>query len=341
MASGRSPTPATSSDGRSAKSQHDLELQRKRARDRKSQQAMRDRNKWAIDNLTEQVKYYTTALEHSTKDLGLLSAKIGELEEENEHLRVQNAALQLSLMGDGPQNLSGEVLSPDSTPIPPWERPTNVVRPTCLSDQILQDFVDSRRRNSVSLLPGSPIQASNYPSKPNLCSLINKEERATDEISNMVGDIVRSYTEIETLPKKVAVHCVMWALLKWMVLLDEESWNNLPVWLRPTESQTSIPHAAWIDRIPWPSARDYLIAHPNISLDHFAGTYSTSFFVRWEYNAAHVVVTTENSDGTKEIIPNPIYEEHVRQLHNWNVGHFFCQTFPEIAKLIEQDTQLS
>ena len=36
-----------------------------------------------------------------------------------------------------------------------------------------------------------------------------------------------------------------------MVLLDKQSWDLMPEWLRPVQSQLTIRHNAWIDRIPW------------------------------------------------------------------------------------------
>lgn len=36
-----------------------------------------------------------------------------------------------------------------------------------------------------------------------------------------------------------------------MVLLDKQSWDLMPDWLRPVPSQLTTPHSAWIDRIPW------------------------------------------------------------------------------------------
>lgn len=91
-------------------SPRDLELQRKRARDRKSQQAMRDRNKYTIQSLSEQVACLSAALEERTQACDVLEAKLGFLETENAQLRTQNAALQLSLMGrDG---LEGDGQSP-------------------------------------------------------------------------------------------------------------------------------------------------------------------------------------------------------------------------------------
>ena len=74
-----------------------IELERKRARDRKSQQAMRDRTRWTIANLTEQVAFLTQVLDERTCDVSVLDSRLRILETENAHLRTQNAALQLSL----------------------------------------------------------------------------------------------------------------------------------------------------------------------------------------------------------------------------------------------------
>lgn len=321
----------------SAMGKRDTDLERKRARDRKSQQAMRDRAKWNIQNLTEQVNVLSKALEDQSLHTGQLTQRVQHLESENEHLRVQNAALRLSLLGDGSRIDSGQ----DTLPVPVWKLPPNNVAPKNPSDTILQGAVNERRRRRASIMSNAPSPATpeslnltTYPTKANLCALIDKELRADDEISNIVSDIIRSYTEIETLPNQVAVGYVMTTLLKWQILLDEVSWNQIPEWLRPTTSQLSTPHPAWIDRMPWPQLRNYLIAHPQITLDDVAAAYSSSFFIRWQYDPMHVLITVD--EHSKNVVINPIYEEHIRQLKNWGLGDRFRKKFPEISALIEE-----
>ncbi|KAM0277421.1 hypothetical protein ACHAQH_005783 [Verticillium albo-atrum] len=324
-------------DGSSSITSKELEIQRKRARDRKSQQAMRDRNKWTIDNLTEQVAMLTQTVEERTHETEMLSRRVEILEGENSQLRTQNAALHLSLMGRGDSTTpcSGLlVLSRD-----PWEMAPKNTPSTCLADEILQGFVTSVRTDNFLSTTSAIERAAAYTLKPKLCSLIEPNRRTQDDISNVVADIVRSYPEIETLPKQVAVFWNMALLLKWMVLLDEQSWDLMPAWLRPTSSQRETHHAAWIDRIPWPRAREYLIAHPDITLDDWAAPYSSSFGVSWPYDPSLVVITSMAADinGTEFSI-NPVYEEHLRQLRNWTVGDVFRQRFPDISQLIDEDT---
>lgn len=227
-------SPETYSDHQSP-AQKEIELQRKRARDRKSQQAMRDRNKWTVHSLSEQVAFLTRSLDERMRDISLLDARLGMLETENAQLRTQNAALQLSMMGR------------TEPPVPhlakarePWQIAPLNIAPSCIADEILQNAIKKTDTNSGS-----------FQLKPNLASLLYKDERTEDEISNVVGDIVRSYTEIETLPKQVAVFYVMAVLFKWTVLLDKPSYDLMPEWLRPMPVQLTVPHAAWVDRIPW------------------------------------------------------------------------------------------
>jgi hypothetical protein len=320
-------------------SKRDIDLERKRARDRKSQQAMRDRAKWTVHNLTEQVNTLTRTLEEQSGCAAQLNQRVQHLETENEQLKVQNAALRLRLLGEGSQGRNGS-----GSNVPVWQIPPNNTAPSNLVDSILQGVVNTRRASrrpslaSTAPSPASPESpnASNYPLKPNLCALIDKDLRADDDISNTVGDIVKSYTEIETLPNQVAVAYIITTLLRWQTLLDEMSWNQIPDWLRPTQAQLAIPHAAWIDRVPWPKMRDYLIAHPEISLDDLAAAYSSSFFVRWQYDPSHVLITI--NEQSKVVITNPIYEEHIRQLKNWAVGERFQKNFPQMAKLADQET---
>jgi hypothetical protein len=88
--------------------------------------------------------------------------------------------------------------------------PLNVL-PTCLADQILQRFIESRRLSSISFEALDQSEAAeglnlNYFLDPN-------PYESADTISHIVTDIVRTYTEIDTLPKQVACLYVIDKLL--------------------------------------------------------------------------------------------------------------------------------
>lgn len=138
----------------------------------------------------------------------------------------------------------------------------------------------------------------------------------------------------------------------------------MPTWLRPVPLQLQVEHPAWIDRIPWPSARIYLINNPGITFDYFVSYYSSSFQVSWPYDHSHVFISLSQkkdsrpeaafndwflppngaqSDETTEpenTILNPVFEQHLRQLKNWSVSGSFQRQFPELSALIESDSRL-
>ncbi|KAF1974286.1 hypothetical protein BU23DRAFT_531782 [Bimuria novae-zelandiae CBS 107.79] len=324
-----SPSDTTSPAGTSRTAQDYENLEKKRARDRKSQKAMRERTKWNIQVLTQQVEHLTRALKTEAQQKNELYERWLAVSEENEHLRVQKAALQLRLLGDG-QSPPGTALSPSSL-APHQMIPLNT-SPSCISDQILQTFVASKWEAYTSQTAG---RIESYPEKPDLSALFDaRPNRNIDETSSIVGDIVRSYKEIDTLPKQVAVHYIMSSLLKWWMLRTKANFEAMPDWLRPEQVQLEQPHPSWVDRIPWPKIRAYLIDHPEVKFDDFASAYSTSFDIKWDYDPKNVTITC-TKDGRDEISINPIYEEHVRQLKNWTVTGVFRRRFPEMTEIID------
>ncbi|KAJ4286771.1 hypothetical protein N0V90_013023 [Kalmusia sp. IMI 367209] len=324
-----SPSDTTSPASTSRPIQDYENLEKKRARDRKSQKAMRERTKYNIQCLTQQVEQLTRALDMETREKNDLYNRFIAVSDENDHLRVQKAALQLRLLGNGQSPPGGA--SPSSTLAPYEAMPLNT-SPTCMSDHILQTFVASRWETYAFQTSG---RVKSYPDKPDLSALLDaRPNRNVDETSSIVGDIIRSYNEIDTLPKKVAVHYIMSTLMKWQVLRTQASFEAMPEWLRPEPIQLERPHASWIDRIPWPKVREYLIDHPEVKFDDFASAYSTSFNIKWNYNPESVIMTAFN-DEKSGILINPVYEEHLRQLKNWTVEGVFRRRFPDMTEIID------
>jgi hypothetical protein len=297
---------------------------------------MRERAKWSMQCLTDQVAALTQALQNETREKEDLMGRFLAVSEELDHLRVQKAALQLRLLGNGgtPPMQVTDGSSPNV--VAPHEAIPLNTAPSTMSDQILQTFAEARWE-AYTFRSHARVEA--YPEKPDLSALFDgRPNRIIDDTSAVVGDIVRSYTEINTLPKQVAVHYIMSTLMKWQVLRNKASYDQIPEWLRPLPCQVQKAHASWIDRVPWPNVRQYLIDHPDIFFDDFAGAYSTSFRIRWDYDPSHVIITTAAADGGGILI-NPIYEEHIRQLRNWTVGDVFRRKFPELSTLVDVYSQ--
>lgn len=218
------------------------QLARKRARDRRAQQAMRDRNKGELQALKGQVAYLSQLLSAQAKPVdspvdgsSTHADEVKQLQLENERLHhelVQARELKrtrvpiISLSIDLPSH-SGLIIEPSilqlwsshisrASASPPAaiseakskHRPHSRsfilsdchdipwhVGPTCPADRIMQPFCEEQRRivrssTTSSLSPGHQQDSS--------------QSDIQTAISKVAADVLSTYSEIDTLPKKVA-----------------------------------------------------------------------------------------------------------------------------------------
>lgn len=258
---------STSGSTASGSPKADNELERKRARDRKSQRAMRDRTKWNIYELQNRVLYLSQALASETAAFQTLlrtsSEETSRLEAENWALRRQLGIESKFVVGSnnisiGQENfryppsapLMNQLPLPFPRPVPqqrldpsvmmpmthannignvlnnpemvdpklassfkqlpihetvPWES-----EPTCTSDRIVQSYIEARRLE-MTQIGSNVLPPAEY---PDVNAILTPTHIANDRsVSSVVSDIVLSYIEINTLPKKVAALYTMYKLL--------------------------------------------------------------------------------------------------------------------------------
>ena len=115
---------------------------------------------------------------------------------------------------------------PDSTSLDPgsrveevglqiYERVPLTCPSTCLSDRILQNYIEARRTGTSDV---AQVVLSEQPAwLPDINALLtpNAVNPGSDNrsVSAVVSDILLSYNEINTLPRKVAVLYIMYKLL--------------------------------------------------------------------------------------------------------------------------------
>lgn len=355
-------------------------LAHKRSLDRKAQQAARSRTKWTIENLQFQVAQLNNVLANETTRFQSL---LDEAHAETTALRTENEALKTQLetairehaapMDHGPSSRSMD--SPLQVALLPYEAVPWNTTPGCLSDRILQTYATAAR---IRVHATSDIFLEE---SPDLTALL-AQERSTNPsgVSSVVSDVLLAYKEINTLPKKAACLYVMYKLLnvrhleqhsiagglanwgQWFIYRTQLTYDQMPRWLAPVPLQLRSKHAAWIDRIPWPSARIYLIRHPEITFDEFVKYYSSSFDVSWPYDDEFVLITAPPKSPTTDsafntwFIPNdnitninlppaetpilnPVFEQHLRQLKNWRVSSTFTDRFPELSAAMIDDSR--
>lgn len=201
--------------------------------------------------------------------------------------------------------------------------------PTCPLDSLLLDFLFERRQRAAEGLSASEVVGPRYPS---VSSLLNPSHSAQSHpLSKVFTDILSTFPDISTLPERVAVLYIMFLLMRWQISPTKENYARLPEWMRPQQSQLSIAHPAWIDHLPFPLMREALAKHynPNEYLfDNFFIPFTTTLRLSWPYEETDTLLQSPDGD---ELMINPVFERHLRNLNNWTLGEPFAKSFPGLA----------
>ncbi|KAJ5668455.1 uncharacterized protein N7477_007025 [Penicillium maclennaniae] len=198
---------------------------------------------------------------------------------------------------------------------------------TCPLDQILLDFIASRR---TLVAKGVAVNEAVGPSQLCLQKILYPQAAAgSHAISQVLAELLSIFPDV-ALPEKLGFMFVMFQTIKWQILPTDANYEDIPRWLRPTALQITVPHAAWIDNIPWPRVRDILIEKPEeYPFTVFSKLYSNYVRVNWPYDPMDAA-----SPRGDVIVLNPIFEKHVRRSDNWTVSGQFKEYLPEMAAAI-------
>jgi hypothetical protein len=86
-----------------------------------------------------------------------------------------------------------------------------------------------------------------------------------------------------------------------------------------------------MDFLPYPEMRERVIKANNPEVfyfDNFFLPFTSTLTLSWPYEEAHTLLRNPDSD---EIMINPVFESHMRNLNNWKLGRIFAESFPMLA----------
>lgn len=225
--------------------------------------------------------------------------------------------------------------SPHSYPREPssaagqWSMPIKNCPPTCPLDYLLLDFLSERRQRAAEGLPVQEVVGPRYPS---VSSLLNPANSAfSHPLSKVFTDILATFPDISTLPERVAVLYMMFLLMRWQISPTQANYDRLPEWFRPSSTQLSLEHPAWIDHVPFPVMRDTMIRSwktHQVIFSNFFVPFTTTLNLCWPYEETDTLLQSPDGD---ELMINPVFERHLRNLDNWTLGERFAQAFPYLA----------
>ncbi|KAF2667485.1 hypothetical protein BT63DRAFT_426349 [Microthyrium microscopicum] len=201
-----------------------------------------------------------------------------------------------------------------------WSILPRHITPTCALDRVVTEIIQTRR--TYEIFRGNDLEFSNRPF-PSVQSLLNpKDEMETQKspvTSSIVNNIIQVMT-VPTLPEQIAILFFMGSVIRWLVSPTPANYYSMPEWLRPTPSQLSCPHPVWIDLFIWPKARDRMSREPKYhgEIAIMTEVSNASLCVNWPFPLSDML--SHDNGPEAELVLNPTFERHIRDLKNWSVG---------------------
>ncbi|KAJ5901930.1 hypothetical protein N7495_002458 [Penicillium taxi] len=244
-----------------------------------------------------------------------------------ERLRRSSSETIRTLNSNPPSTLYLQHHCAPNPGMPSFTTPIKNTAPTCTLDSILLDFLHNRQNEAAQGIPRQKLVGPPYPS---VSSLLNPEKSFySHPVSKVFTDILRTFPDISSLPEQVAVLYIMFLLMRWQIFPTQENYERLPEWLTPTSTQQLQPHPAWIDYVPWPRMRDKVVkSHAEFPFENWFIPYTQGMSVNWPYEATDCLLSTGESD---ELLINPVFERHMRNLSNWSLGPSFAECYPNLV----------
>ncbi|KPM35332.1 hypothetical protein AK830_g11241 [Neonectria ditissima] len=242
-----------------------------------------------------------------------------------------------SVYTPGPSSTPGPMPPRSDHGMADYSAPIKNCTPTCPLDSLLLDFLSERRQRAADGLSAHEVVGPRYPS---VSSLLNPAQSAfSHPLSKVFTDILSTFPDISNLPERVAVLYVMFLVMRWQIAPTQDNYERLPEWIAPCASQLTTAHPAWIDHVPFPRMRDRLIREYPSTLypfDNFFVPFTTTLSLSWPYEDTDTLL--QNPDGD-ELMINPVFERHLRNLDNWKLGDSFAKAFPTLVDTFNLDSQ--
>ncbi|UPL03575.1 hypothetical protein LCI18_014509 [Fusarium solani-melongenae] len=173
------------------------------------------------------------------------------------------------------------------------------------------------------------------PAFPSINSLLNRPSNIEQGLPGTFSETVAAQvwrSPIKTLPERIGFMYNLSHLIRWLVCRTKETYEKMPPFLRPTELQRTVPHAAWISMITSPDARDALIKHMDLSrFEEIRILGGESLSVSWPYPDSAAFV---ESPDKQSLMLHPAFEAHLRRRENWVVSKEVCRAFPFLEPFI-------
>lgn len=104
---------------------------------------------------------------------------------------------------------------------------------------------------------------------------------------------------------------------------------DVPLIMRPTQAQVTIPHPKCLDFLPFPALRNYLCLNQHTDDRHSVDLYLRSMRLNLPPGQS---LMTKTDRGSVEL--NPEFEVLASDLRNWHLGAPWSDQFPQLRQFL-------
>lgn len=343
--------------------------ERKRQRDRRAQQNLRDKKLRYQTNLEEKVAHCEQF--HNEQAVQRLLEVITGLRKQNENYASRQEALK-SLVGSweeeprqepGKANLwlsQNSISSPENTctletlasmmangsaparntaPVTTPETPVHVMtcqsvpsdRPLWNRIPLYTDDFSDMKKVSVPWF-AFPEQIAACPDSPSPLDILYGSK--TNSLANMIH-LALERRPIRD-PERLAMGWSVYHFSRWAASPSPESYARVPPYLRPTEEQLTIPHPFALGGVPWPKIRSNMIHQwhlHDMDRDSLFGMLACCVKIRWPWGVKILERTDDN-----ELRMKPAFYEIFMKEDGWGITPEFMERFPELMTGVDVDS---
>lgn len=216
--------------------------------------------------------------------------------------------------------------SHSNTPI--WQQVPLHVPPTSKLDEVIQHTTETWRARAAAR-PSYRQGEFNAPVFPSISSLLNRPEEDERALARSFFDSIAAQvwrSTVKTLAERIGFMYILSHFIRWLVCRSKETYEGMPLFLRPTELQRTVPHPAWVDTIIWPGARDAIISEMDWSrFEEYRTLSGEGLSVSWPYPDSTAII---ESPDKQNLLLHPSFEAHILKPENWKISKKVGEAFP-------------
>ncbi|KAJ5104097.1 hypothetical protein N7532_004626 [Penicillium argentinense] len=139
-------------------------------------------------------------------------------------------------------------------------------------------------------------------------------------------------------PERLAMGWIVYHFSRWVIAPSPRTYENLPRFLRPVKDQLQIEHPIALSCVPWPSLRSNMIRQWQLyenNRDDFFGLFACCIKIRWPWG---VKVLERNEEN--EIRIKPAFYQTFMKEEGWGITQEFINEHPNLMVGIDVSSLL-